>query len=126
MAAGTPVGLPAVATLAEEFLDDARHARPLRFVHAPVDSTGRLSGGRGSSASGAIRRRPTRSTSLRSSRGWCHSIPSGRAIPLLAVLAALLVDCGMTTVPAAVLARAGELTPAERRMVDAHAQAGAE
>ena len=32
----------------------------------------------------------------------------------------------MTTIPVAVLARAGELTPAERRMIDAHAQAGAE
>ena len=39
MAAGSPVGLPAVATLAEELLDDARHGRPLRFVHVPVDST---------------------------------------------------------------------------------------
>ena len=39
MAAGAPVGLPALATLAEELLDDARYARPLRFVHVAVDST---------------------------------------------------------------------------------------
>jgi HD-GYP domain-containing protein (c-di-GMP phosphodiesterase class II) len=125
MAAGTAVGLPAVATLAEEILDDARHARPIRFAHAPVDSTR-------SHSEAASLPPPVRFAAA-------HAVNVAQVVarltpfdaewsshPLLAVLAALLVDCGMTTIPVAVLSRAGELTPAERRMIDAHAQAGAE
>jgi hypothetical protein len=125
MAAGAPVGLPALATLAEELLDDARHARPLRFVHAAVDSTV-------SHPDSVVFPAPARFIAA-------HAInvaqvvarlvpvdPEWSSHPLLAVLAALLIDCGMTTIPAEVLSRAGGLTPAERRMVDGHAQAGAE
>ena len=45
--------------------------------------------------------------------------------PVVAVVAALLMDIGMLRVPAAVLAKAGPLDPDERRQVDAHPEAGA-
>jgi HD-GYP domain-containing protein (c-di-GMP phosphodiesterase class II) len=125
MAANAPVGLPAVAALAEELLDDARHARPLRFVYAAVESTAAHPGAAGFPT-------PTRFLAA-------HAVnvaqvvarlvpldPEWAAHPLLAVVGALLLDCGMTSVPAEVVARAGGLTPAERRLVDGHAQAGAE
>ena len=38
MATRAPVGLTAVAALAEELLEEARRGKPLRFVYAPVDS----------------------------------------------------------------------------------------
>lgn len=125
MVASAPVGLTAVATLAEELLDDARHARPLRFVHAAVDSTTAYPEAAGFPA-------PTRFAAAHAvnvaqvvARLVPHD-PEWAGHPLLAVVAALLIDCGMTTMPAAVLARAGGLTPSERRMVDTHAQTSAE
>jgi len=125
MAAGAPVGLPVVATLAEELLDDARHARPLRFIHAPVDST---------------RAYPEATAFPAPARfAAAHAVNVAQVVarlvpfdaewashPLLAVLAALFIDCGMTAVPATILSRAGDLTPGERRIVDSHAQTGAE
>jgi hypothetical protein len=125
MAAGTPVGLPAVATLAEQILDDARHARPIRFVHAPVDSTC-------AHAEAAPLGPPARfaaSHAINVAQIVARLVPfdaEWSSHPLLAVLAALLVDCGMTTIPVDILSRAGGLTPAERRLIDAHAQTGAE
>ena len=125
MAAGAPVGLPAVATLAEELLDDARYARPLRFVLAAVDSTHAYP----EAAPFPAPARFAAAHAINVAQVVARLVPSDpewASHPLLAVLAALLIDCGMMTIPAAVLARAGELTPVERRMVDTHAQAGAE
>jgi len=125
MAAGAPVGLPAVATLAEQLLDDARHARPIRFVHAPVDSITAYP----EAAPLAPPARFAAAHAVNVAQVVARLVPfdvEWSSHPLLAVLAALLVDCGMATIPVAVLARAGGLTPAERRMVDGHAQAGAE
>ena len=125
MAAGTPVGLPAVATLAEELLDDARHARPLRLVFAAVDSTTAYP----EAAAFAAPARFAAAHAINVAQVVARLVPydpEWSSHPLLAVLAALLIDCGMTTIPTTILARAGELTPAERRIVDAHAQAGAE
>lgn len=125
MAAGAPVGLPAVATLAEELLDEARHARPLRFVHAAVDSTAAYPEATGFPAPARF----VAAHAINVAQVIARLVPSDpewSSHPLLAVLAALLVDCGMTTIPTEVLARAGGLTPTERRMVDSHAQVGAE
>jgi HD-GYP domain-containing protein (c-di-GMP phosphodiesterase class II) len=125
MATGTPVGLPMVASLAEELLEEARTAKPLRFVHAPVDSVYAHAGATGYPA-------PVRFLSA-------HAVNVAQVVarlvsadaewsarPLLAVVAALLIDCGMTTVPAAVIGKSGGLSPGERRLVDAHSQMGAE
>ena len=49
---------------------------------------------------------------------------SGR--PLLPVVTALLMDCGMLVVPAHLLAKPEALTPDERRVVEAHPKGGAE
>jgi HD-GYP domain-containing protein (c-di-GMP phosphodiesterase class II) len=46
--------------------------------------------------------------------------------PLLAVVGALLIDCGMTAIPIETLARTGGLPQEERRQIEAHAQVGAE
>jgi hypothetical protein len=111
--------------MAEEILDDARSARPMRFVHASVDSIA-------SHAEAAPLAAPARFAAAHGvnvaqvvARLVPHD-PEWASHPLLAVLAALLIDCGMTTIPVAVLARAGELTAAERRQVESHAQVGAE
>jgi hypothetical protein len=125
MAANAPVGLPAVASLAEELLDDARHARPLRFVHAAVDSTSAYPEAAGFPAPARFAAAHAINVAQVVAR-LVPSDPEWASHPLLAVLAALLIDCGMATIPADTLARAGGLTPAERRTVDSHAQAGAE
>jgi len=125
MAASAPVGLTAVASLAEELLEEARQGKPLRFVFAVVDSVCAHPGAVGFPA-------PTRflaAHAVNVAQVVARIVPAdpewaGR--PLLAVVAALLVDCGMTTVPAAVIGKAGGLTPGERRLIEAHAQMGAE
>jgi HD-GYP domain-containing protein (c-di-GMP phosphodiesterase class II) len=125
MSAGAAVGLAAVAGLAEELLDDARAGRPLRFVFAPVDSVASHPGATGYPA-------PARHVAAHAvnvaqvlARIVPHH-PEWAARPLLAVVAALLIDCGMTGLPLATLARAGGLPPEDRRLVDGHAHAGAE
>lgn len=125
MNAGSPVGLTAVATLAEELLDDARHARPLRFVHTAVDSTTAYPEAAGFPAPARF----VAAHALNVAQVVARLVPCDpewASHPLLAVVAALLIDCGMAALPVEVLTRAGGLTSAERRMVDGHAQAGAE
>ncbi len=125
MSASAPVGLTAVAGLAEELLDDARNARPLRFVQTAVDSVAAHVGAVGFPtpvrhlASHAVNVAQVLARIVPHNAEW-----SGR--PLLAVVAALLIDCGMTAVPVATLARPGGLPLDERRLIDTHAQAGAE
>lgn len=125
MSTGSPVSLAAVAALAEEILDDARSARPLRFLQTRVDSENAFVGGQTFPA----RMRYLASHGVNVAQVMARLVPyysdwAGRS--LLAVVAALLIDCGMTSVPPATLARPGGLPPEERRLVDAHAQAGAE
>jgi HD-GYP domain-containing protein (c-di-GMP phosphodiesterase class II) len=125
MATHAPVGLAAVASLAEELLEEARKGKPLRFVHAAVESVS-------AHAAAAAFPPPVRflaSHAVNVAQVVARLVPADpewSARPLLAVVAALLVDCGMTTVPAAVLAKPGGLSPGERRLIDAHAQMGAE
>jgi HD-GYP domain-containing protein (c-di-GMP phosphodiesterase class II) len=125
MSVGAPVALASVAALAEELLEDARSARPLRFLQTAVDSTAAHAG----EASFPAPMRFLASHAVNVAQVVARLVPgnaewSGR--PLLAVVAALLIDCGMTVLPLATLARTGGLPPDERRLIDAHAQAGAE
>jgi HD domain len=125
MATGNPVGLTSVAALAEELLEEARKGQPLRFLHAPVDSVAAYPGAVGF----PVPIRFLAAHAVNVAQVVARIVPGDAewsARPLLAVVAALLVDCGMTTVPAAVVAKAGPLTPGERRLIDAHAQMGAE
>jgi hypothetical protein len=106
-------------------LADMRAGRPLRFVHAPVGSTGAHPGADGYPA-------PVRflaAHAVNVAQVVARIVPfdpewSGR--PLLAVAAALLIDCGMAAVPLSVIAKPGGLTPGERRLVEGHPQVGAE
>jgi HD-GYP domain-containing protein (c-di-GMP phosphodiesterase class II) len=125
MSLAAPVQLTSVVALAEELLEDARTARPLRFVQTLVDSVS-------SHVNAAVFPAPTRylaSHAINVAQVVARLVPfnpewSGR--PLLAVVGALLIDCGMTSIPVATLARTGGLPPDERRLIDSHAQSGAE
>jgi hypothetical protein len=125
VATASPVALAPVAALAEELLEDARQGRPLRLLHAPVESTAAYPGSPPVPA-------PCRFLAA-------HAVNVGQVVarlvpadpewaarPLLAVVAALLLDCGMTAVPVGVLAKPSGLSPGERKLVDAHPQVGAE
>jgi HD-GYP domain-containing protein (c-di-GMP phosphodiesterase class II) len=112
LSAGEPVGLDAFAVLAEAILTDALGCGPLRFL-------------KGDAA------RPEFFVA-------CHSLNVARVVarvvrhdpelkvrPHDAVLAALLHDCGLLQVPAAILAHAGPLADDQRRAVEAHCHVGA-
>lgn len=125
MATHAPVGLTAVAGLAEELIEEARRANPIRFVWAPVGSVAAHPGAPGFPA-------PCRylaAHAVNVAQVVARLVPADPewgSRPLLAVVAALLIDCGMTAVPAAVIAKTGGLSPGERRLIDAHPQVGAE
>jgi HD-GYP domain-containing protein (c-di-GMP phosphodiesterase class II) len=125
MATATPVALTSVAALAEELLQEARQGKPLRFVYAAPESVAAYPGAAESPA-------PVRflaAHSVNVAQVVARILPGDAewsARPLLAVVAALLIDCGMTAVPASVMAKPGGLTPGERRVIDAHSQLGAE
>lgn len=125
MATHAPVALPAVAALGEQLLEEARQGKPLRLVFAPVGSVAAYPG----SAAYPAPCRFLAAHAVNVAQVVARLVPGDAewsARPLLAVVAALLADCGMTGVPAAVLAKTGGLSPAERRLIDGHAQAGAE
>ncbi|MBA4189574.1 MAG: hypothetical protein C0467_16435 [Planctomycetaceae bacterium] len=125
MATGAPVSLQAVAAQAEELLEEARKSMPMRFVYAPADSVAAHHGAVAFPA-------PVRflaAHAVNVAQVVARLVPADpewAARPLLAVVAALLVDCGMTTVPAAVIAKTGPLLPEERRLIDTHTQMSAE
>lgn len=117
--------LEAVVALAEGVLADARAARPMRFLSADPHSTGAHAGA-------PVLPAPARYVAA-------HALNVAQVVarltpydyewaghPLPPVVAALLMDCGMSVVPPAVLAKPGPLTPDERRAVEAHAKYGAE
>lgn len=119
------VGLNPVAAIGEELLEDARQTRPLRFLYAAPLSTHSYPGGPESPA-------PARFLAahcLNVAQVIARVVPfdyewAGR--PLVPVVAALLMDCGMMRVPAEVLAKPGELTADEKRAIEQHPQYGAE
>jgi hypothetical protein len=119
------VGLNGVAALAEELLEEARQTKPLRFLHAAVRSMHSYPGGLESAA-------PARflaAHAINVAQVVARIVPfdyewAGR--PLVPVVAALVMDCGMMRVPVDVLAKAGPLTADERRLVEQHPRAGAD
>jgi hypothetical protein len=119
------VNLNPIAALSEEILEDARQTKPLRFLAAePLSSR---------SYPGAVELlAPARFLAA-------HAVNVAQVVarvvhldyewagrPLVPVLGALLIDCGMMRVPAEVLAKPGPLSPDERRLVESHPQYGAE
>ncbi len=110
---GQPAALQTVATLAEELLDEARQAKPIRFVTADPHAPARFVAAHAINVAQVIAR------VVPYDYEW-----AGR--PLLPVVAALLMDCGMLAVPGAVLAKVEPLTADERRVIEAHPKYGAE
>jgi hypothetical protein len=119
------VNLQPIATQAEEILEEVRQTRPLRLLHADPESTQSYPGGvtlpapARHLAAHALNVAQVIARIVHLDYEW-----AGR--PLVAVCTALLADCGMMRVPTAVLAKPGPLTAEERRLVEAHAQHGAE
>ncbi|MBX9625429.1 MAG: HD domain-containing protein [Gemmataceae bacterium] len=119
-----PADMAAVAALADELLDDARQTKPLRFLYADPLSV-RSPGGPEFPA-------PARflaAHGLTVAQVVARVVPydyewAGR--PLVPVVAALLMDCGMMRVPAEVLAQPGPLAPDQRRVVEQHPRYGAD
>lgn len=120
-----PAALEAVATLAEAVLDDARQARPMRFLRAEPLSVQAHPGA-------PVVPAPARfvaAHAINVAQVVARVVPydyewSGR--PLLPVVAALVMDCGMVALPADMLAEAETLSPDERRMLETHPKYGAE
>jgi hypothetical protein len=113
LAAGQPVEMAPLTSLAEAVLDDAQQARPLRWLYCPPEEPARFAAAHGLTTA-QVMARLTR-----------HD-PDWRDRPLEPVLAALLHDVGMVRVPVEVLAKPGPLDDAERRAVEAHAALGAD
>jgi HD-GYP domain-containing protein (c-di-GMP phosphodiesterase class II) len=124
LAAGKAVDTDWLTELAEQLLDEARRTAPLRFLYADPHSTCAYPGGPMTPA-------PARFVAA-------HALTVAQVVarvapqdyewsprPAVAVVAALLMDIGILRVPAAVLAKPGALDPDERRLVDAHPEAGA-
>lgn len=120
-----PADLKMVADLAEELLEEARQGRPMRFVRADPTS---------------IRSHPGANTLPAPARFVAaHAINIAQVVarivpfdyewagrPLLPVVAALIMDCGMLAVPPHVLAKTTPLSADERRVIEAHPKYGAE
>lgn len=119
------VGLDPVAALGEELLEDARQTRPLRFLHAEPLSTHSYPGGPETPAPA----RHLAAHALNVAQVIARVVPfdyewAGRPLP--AVVAALVMDCGMMRVNPEVLAKPGPLTADDQRAVEQHPQYTAE
>jgi HD-GYP domain-containing protein (c-di-GMP phosphodiesterase class II) len=123
---GKPVEIGSFATLAESLLAEADQAAPLRFPPSPCSLPHER--GRG------LNQGETPSRFIA-----CHSLtvaqvtarlvrndPELREAPLQPMLAALLHDAGMMSVPAEILAQSGPLDPDQKRCVERHTLVGAE
>lgn len=119
------VPLAPIAALAEELLDDARQTKPLRFFHADVHSTHSFIGGMESAAPA----RYLAAHAVNAAQVVARMVPfdyEWASRPLVPIVAALMMDCGMMRVPPGVLAKTEPLSPDERRIVEQHPQYGAE
>jgi len=110
---GKSTDLQSFVALAELVLEDAETAAPLRFLSAqPTDSARSVASHSLTVASVVVR--------------IVQHDPEYRGKSLEPVLAALLHDVGMLSVPPAILTQAGPLQDEQRRTVEAHTQIGAQ
>ncbi|MFO0800622.1 MAG: HD domain-containing phosphohydrolase [Gemmataceae bacterium] len=119
------VNLNVLATLAEELIEDARQGKPLRVLHADVLSSASYPGGVELPAPARFVAAHALTVAQVVAR-VVHLDYEWASRPLPAVVAALVMDAGMLRVRVDLLARAGKLTPAERRELEQHAQYSAE
>jgi response regulator RpfG family c-di-GMP phosphodiesterase len=110
--AGEPVTPEPFAALADEVLEDARAAAPLRFAQ-PEEELARAVAAHALTVARVLARVVRYDPDLRHRAREC-------------VLAALLHDAGMLRVPAAVLLHKGPLDDEQRRLVETHCRHGAE
>ncbi|MDY3561994.1 HD domain-containing protein [Gemmata sp. JC673] len=120
-----PVAMEPVAALAEELLEEARQGRSIRYLSAPVMSASAPGGAQAY----AVPARYVAAHALNVAQVVARLVPfdyewAGR--PLAPVVGALVMDCGMLKIPAAVLAKTEPLTADERRAIEAHPRLGAE
>jgi HD-GYP domain-containing protein (c-di-GMP phosphodiesterase class II) len=123
------VNIQSFVALAESLLAEAQQGAPLRFLYAAplAASASLLSGGEGTMKGGPAPFIAGHSLNVAQvmARVVRHD-PDFRSEPLEPVLAALLHDTGMLSVPAAILVQAGPLDDAQRRLVESHTRLGAE
>jgi HD-GYP domain-containing protein (c-di-GMP phosphodiesterase class II) len=110
--AGQVADVKPFMALAEPILDDAENNAPLRFLHASPEDPARFIACHSLTVAQVVAR------IVRSDAEW-----HGR--PLEPVLAALVHDVGMLSVPAEVLCRPGPLDDDARRAVESHVRLGA-
>ncbi|HEY3787515.1 MAG TPA: HD domain-containing phosphohydrolase [Urbifossiella sp.] len=113
-----------VAALAEELLEDARQTKPLRFVHADLHSTQAYPGG----AESAAPARHLAAHAVNTAQVVARIVPfdyEWASRPLVPVVAALMMECGMMRTPIEMLAKF-DLTADERRVIEQHPRYGAD
>ncbi len=120
-----PAALQSVARLAEELLEEARQAKPIRFVQVPITSAHSYPGG----AAFPVPARFVAAHAINVAQVIARVVPydyewAGRPLP--PVVAALIMDCGMLAVSAQVLAKTESLAADERRAMEIHPKYGAE
>lgn len=120
-----PANLQTAAALAEELLAEANLGLPVRFVRVAVPSVS-------AHPAGPMFPAPARfvaAHAINVAQVVARVVPfdyEWAARPLLPVVAALLMDCGMLAVPAHVLAKVNPLSADERRVIESHPKYGAE
>jgi HD-GYP domain-containing protein (c-di-GMP phosphodiesterase class II) len=113
--AGASPDLAGVIELAEKLLAEAQEGLPLRFHDAAAElpDVSRFTAAHGLTVAQVLAR-------------LVRHDPDLRAQPVEPVVAALVHDAGMLSVPAEVLAKAGPLEDDERRLLERHALVGAD
>jgi HD-GYP domain-containing protein (c-di-GMP phosphodiesterase class II) len=113
LATGRPVDVQPFISLGEVLLAEAQQGRPLRFLHAGPEQPARFVAGHSLTTAQIVAR------VVRHDPEW-----NGRSLE--PVLAALVHDVGMLSVPAEVLAHPTALNDPQRRAVEKHVHAGTE
>jgi HD-GYP domain-containing protein (c-di-GMP phosphodiesterase class II) len=113
LAAGQTINPQLILTMAEEIAREARSNKPLRFLHAAADNPARFAAAHGVTVAQVVGRL------LCDDPDWTKRLEE-------ALFAALVHDVGMARVPAEILAQPGPLTDDQRRVMERHANAGAQ
>jgi HD-GYP domain-containing protein (c-di-GMP phosphodiesterase class II) len=125
LAAGRMVQIQSFADMADVILDDARQAQPIRFLTcAPLSPKG-LDESDPVPPPARFVAAHSLTTAAIVARLTPHDFEFANR-PVVAVIAALLMDVGMLRVPAAVLASTQPLDATDRRLIDVHPRVGAE
>jgi HD-GYP domain-containing protein (c-di-GMP phosphodiesterase class II) len=120
-----PAALQTVATLAEAILDEARQAKPMRFLRADAQSVRAYPGAPEIPAPARFVAAHAINVAQVLARVVAYDFEwSGR--PLLPVVAALVMDCGMVAMPEGMHSKAEPLSADERRVLETHPKYGAE